>query len=116
MKVIARLGSVLRKTRLDELPQVINVIRGEMSLIGPRPDFYEHALVYLQTVPGYRERHAVLPGISGYAQIEVGYVDGLDGLRDKVAADLVYVRNASFRFDLWFTWRTLSVVLGRHGA
>ncbi len=58
----------------------------------------------------------MLPGISGYAQTEVGYVDGLDGMHAKVAADLHYVRHASIRFDLWIAWRTLAVVLGRRGA
>ena len=113
---ITRLGRLLRCTRLDELPQVINVIRGEMSLIGPRPDYYPHALVYVDTVPGYRDRHKVKPGISGYAQTEVGYVDGLEGVRAKVAADLHYMRHAGFRLDLWIAWRTLAVVLGSQGA
>ncbi len=113
---ITPLGGLLRKTRLDELPQVLNVLKGEMSLIGPRPDFFDHARIYVEEVPGYRERHAVRPGISGLAQVEVGYVDGLDGLRAKVAADLYYVRHASLRLDLYITWRTLRVVLGAKGA
>lgn len=113
---ITPLGNLLRRSRLDELPQVLNVFRGEMSLIGPRPDYFPHAVVYCDTVPGYRRRHTVKPGISGYAQTEVGYVDGLEGVRAKVAADLYYVRHASLRFDLWITWRTLAVVLGRQGA
>jgi lipopolysaccharide/colanic/teichoic acid biosynthesis glycosyltransferase len=113
---ITSLGRVLRRSRLDELPQVLNVLRGEMSLIGPRPDYFAHALVYLETVPGYRERHAVLPGISGYAQTEVGYVDGIKGVQAKVDADLEYVRHASLAFDLWIAWRTLQVVLNRQGA
>jgi lipopolysaccharide/colanic/teichoic acid biosynthesis glycosyltransferase len=95
---------------------VINVIRGEMSLIGPRPDYYPHALVYSDTVPGYRDRYRVKPGISGYAQTEVGYVDGLEGVRAKVAADLHYLRHAGFRLDLWIVWRTLAVVFARQGA
>jgi len=61
---ITRLGSFLRKARLDEIPQILNVLRGEMSLIGPRPDSYDHARVYVDLIPGYRERHAALPGIS----------------------------------------------------
>ncbi|HVG48067.1 MAG TPA: sugar transferase [Rubellimicrobium sp.] len=113
---ITPLGHLLRRTRLDELPQVINVIRGEMSLIGPRPDYYPHALVYADTVPGYRDRYRVKPGISGYAQTEVGYVDGLEGVRAKVAADLHYLRHAGFRLDLWIVWRTLAVVFARQGA
>lgn len=113
---ISPLGQFLRKTRLDELPQILNVLHGDMSLIGPRPDSFDHAVVYLRQVPGYAQRHQVLPGISGYAQTEVGYVDGLDGIGEKVAADLFYLRHASFRFDLWITWRTLCVVLGARGS
>ena len=113
---ITGLGRFLRKTRIDELPQIINVLRGEMSLIGPRPDAYDHARVYLQAVPGYRARHEVMPGISGLAQTEVGYVDGMEGVRRKVAADLHYVAHATARMDLWIVWRTLVVVLSRRGA
>ena len=113
---ISRLGQFLRKTRIDELPQIINVLRGDMSLIGPRPDSFDHAIVYLREVPGYARRHQGLPGISGYAQTEVGYVDGPDGIRDKVDADLYYLRHATLQFDLWITWRTLCVVFGCKGS
>jgi lipopolysaccharide/colanic/teichoic acid biosynthesis glycosyltransferase len=113
---ISGFGRFLRKTRIDELPQILNVLRGEMSLIGPRPDLYDHARVYLDAVPGYAARHTIMPGISGFAQTEVGYVDGLDGVHRKVAADLYYAANASFGFDLWIAWRTICVVLGRKGS
>lgn len=112
---ITPLGRFLRRSRIDELPQVLNVLRGEMSLIGPRPDYYDHACHYLRVIPGYVERHAVRPGISGLAQTEVGYVDGLDGVRRKVAADIYYIRNASIRLELWILWRTLQIVLQRKG-
>ena len=104
-------GRLMRMTRIDELPQVLNVLLGDMSFIGPRPDYYDHALVYLGSVPGYRRRLALKPGISGFAQTRVGYVDGLDGVRRKVAADMIYLRRASFLFDLWIVWRTLHTVL-----
>jgi len=113
---ITPLGRILRITHIDELPQIINVLRGEMSLIGPRPDSYDHALIYLRTVPGYRDRHSILPGISGLAQTEVGYVDGIDDIRRKVAADLHYVATATLGLDLWIAWRTIVVVLARRGA
>lgn len=113
---ISRFGHLLRKTRLDELPQILNVLHGEMSLIGPRPDAFEHAIVYLRQIPGYAQRHQMLPGISGYAQTEVGYVEGIEGLEDKVAADLYYQRHASLGFDMWITWRTFCVVLGCRGS
>ncbi len=109
-------GRFLRKMRLDELPQIINVLRGEMSLIGPRPDSYDHACVYLKQIPDYALRHRVIPGISGFAQTEVGYVDGLDGIVRKVNADLYYLKHASFRFDMWIAWRTICVVLGCRGS
>ncbi len=112
---ITPLGSFLRKTRLDELPQIFNVIKGEMSLIGPRPDTYEFAAHYLDTVPGYRARHAVRPGISGFAQTEVGYVTGSAGTRLKVRADLHYIQNLSLAMELWLMWRTLTVVVFRKG-
>lgn len=113
---IGRFGGFLRRTRIDELPQILNVLRGEMSLIGPRPDAYDHAGVYLQEVPGYAARYQVIPGISGFAQTEVGYVDGLADMQRKVAADHYYLQHASLRLDLWIAWRTLCVVLGAKGA
>ncbi|PJI85118.1 lipopolysaccharide/colanic/teichoic acid biosynthesis glycosyltransferase [Yoonia maricola] len=112
---ISRMGRILRKVRIDELPQIINVLRGEMSMIGPRPDLYDHACVYLDSVPGYAARQQMLPGISGYAQTEVGYVDGKEGIQRKVAADLYYAMHASFLFDLWIAWRTVCVIVGRKG-
>ena len=113
---ITKLGGFLRKTRIDELPQIINVLRGEMSLIGPRPDYFEHALFFLANVPGYRERHSVRPGISGLAQTELGYVVGTDATRRKVDADLFYISNSSFTLEIWVVWRTFMVILGRSGA
>ena len=113
---ITWLGRVIRKLRIDELPQIVNVLRGEMSMIGPRPDSYDHACVYVREIPGYKDRHQVLPGISGLAQTQIGYVDGLAGIQRKVAADTYYITHASFGFDLWITWRTICVVLGCHGA
>lgn len=113
---ISGFARLLRRMRIDELPQIINVLRGEMSLIGPRPDAYDHARVYLRDVPGYAQRHQVAPGISGYAQTEVGYVDGPEGIRRKVAADHYYLTHASLAFDLWITWRTLRVVFGAKGS
>ncbi len=113
---ITWLGRVMRRLRLDELPQIINVFRGEMSMIGPRPDSYAHACVYVREIPGYKERHAVMPGISGLAQTQIGYVDGLAGIQRKVAADMYYINHVSFGFDLWIAWRTICVVLGCRGA
>ena len=108
-------GRFLRRSRIDELPQIINVLRGEMSMIGPRPDAFAHAQQYLRDVPGYAQRCRLRPGISGYAQTEVGYVETRADLARKVAADLYYARHMSLRLDLWIVWRTLCVVLRREG-
>lgn len=113
---ITPLGKLLRKARLDELPQVVNVLKGDMSLIGPRPDYFEHAKYFVEHVPGYRERHSVRPGISGLAQTEVGYAEGVEATRKKVVADLYYIKNRGFRLEAWVFWRTIVVVLGRGGA
>lgn len=113
---ITTLGNFLRKSRLDEIPQIINVLKGEMSLVGPRPDYYAHAKEYVKIVPGYRARHAVRPGISGFAQTEVGYADTLDAVKAKVAADLFYIRNRRIMFEIWIIGRTLSTVFGHKGA
>lgn len=112
---ITPLGHFLRRSRIDEVPQILNVLLGQMSMIGPRPDYVDHAQVYLDVVPGYRERHAMKPGISGLAQTELGYVEGLAATERKASVDLYYIRNASLKLDLWVVWRTLCVVLGRGG-
>lgn len=113
---ITPLGLLLRRSRFDELPQIINVYRGDMSLIGPRPDYFRHARHYMQVIPGYRARHMVRPGISGLAQIELGYAEGMQATRLKTSADLDYIRMANFRLDLWIFWRTIVTVIRMRGA
>lgn len=113
---ITHLGRFIRKTRIDELPQIINVMRGEMSLIGPRPDYIVHARQFLKEIPEYRHRHNVRPGISGWAQVELGYIEGTEATREKVMADLHYIANASFALEARIIWRTVSVILNRAGA
>lgn len=113
---ITPLGAVLRKSRIDELPQIINVLRGDMSLIGPRPDYYDHAIYYLDQVKGYRRRHSVRPGISGLAQTELGYVEGIEATKKKVCADLYYIMHTNLMMEAWIVWRTLSVIIRRSGA
>ena len=113
---ITPLGKLLRKTRFDELPQIFNVLRGDMSLVGPRPDYFEHACHFVEHIPGYRERHAVRPGISGLAQTEVGYAAGIEATRKKVSADLYYIQNRSFRLEAWIFMRTIAVIIGKAGS
>jgi len=113
---ITPLGDFLRRSRLDEIPQIINVIKGDMSLIGPRPDYFVHAVEFVETIPGYKKRHTVRPGISGFAQTEVGYVESIDAVKQKVAADLHYISNRSFKLETWIVWRTIQTVVKRAGA
>ena len=113
---ITRLGNFLRRSRLDEVPQIIKVFKGEMSLIGPSPDYIEHAKVYVDTIPGYIERHAVRPGISSFAQTKVGYGEGIEATRTKDKADLQYIKNWTLTFEAWIVWCTLQTVIKRGGA
>jgi len=113
---ITPLGTVLRRARFDELPQIINVLWGDMSLIGPRPDLFDHATAYLRIVPAYRARHAVRPGISGLAQVTLGYAEGVEATRAKTAADLTYLRQAGLRLEARIFWRTLVTIALRRGA
>lgn len=113
---ITPLGHFLRRTRLDELPQFVNVLRGEMSVIGPRPDYWDHARLYLEVVPGYRERHRMRPGITGLAQVDLGYAQGLDATLEKTRLDLRYIAEAGPALDLYILRRTIAVVLSGDGT
>jgi lipopolysaccharide/colanic/teichoic acid biosynthesis glycosyltransferase len=92
-------GGLLRRFHLDELPQVWNVLRGDMSLIGPRPVPLELYRTYCDEIPNYDHRHAVRPGITGLAQVSLDYTRDLEGERRKLRLDLAYVRSASWRLD-----------------
>jgi lipopolysaccharide/colanic/teichoic acid biosynthesis glycosyltransferase len=113
---ITPLGHWLRRLRIDELPQVLNVLRGEMSLIGPRPDFIEFARDYAVSVPDYRHRHIVRPGITGYAQVRMGYAEGYAPAEAKAQLDLYYIQNAGWRLESWILGRTIFVLFSGFGA
>ena len=108
---ITSFGKILRKSRIDELPQIINVLKGEMSLIGPRPDYYIHALEYLKNVNGYRERHIIRPGITGLSQIRLGYAEGLDATAKKVLVDNYYIQNVNYIIELKIIGNTIITIL-----
>jgi len=108
---VTRLGRFLRRYRLDELPQLWNVLRGDMSLVGPRPERPELADRLEKDVPFYRERENVLPGLTGWAQIQYPYGATVDDARRKLEYDLYYIRNLSVGFDLRIVLRTLRIVL-----
>ena len=108
---ITSFGKILRKSRNDELPQILNVLKGEMSLIGPRPDYYEHALEYLKNVNGYRERHIIRPGITGLSQIRLGYIEGLEATAKKAIIDNYYIQNVGYIIELKIIFNTIIVIL-----
>ena len=113
---ITPVGRVLRKTRLDEIPQLINVLRGEMNVVGPRPE-RPSIVVRLRTdIPEYPQRHRVKPGITGWAQINHSYDSCIEDVRKKVRFDLEYIENQNIWFDLKIMLLTLPVMLFRKGA
>lgn len=116
MNRITRLGHLMRHSRIDEIPQFINVLVGQMSVIGPRPDYWEHAIHYLEIVPGYRKRHMVRPGITGLAQVDGGYAEGIEATVTKTRFDLRYLEAVGYRTDWYILRRTVAVVLSGWGA
>ena len=108
---ITPLGKFLRKMRIDELPQILNVLKGEMSLIGPRPDYYVHALEYLKNIEGYRERHAIRPGITGLSQIRLGYVENLEATLKKTSIDNYYIENLGYIIELKIILNTILIII-----
>ena len=113
---ITPIGRFLRKTRLDELPQLWNVLRGEMSLVGPRPERPEFIRGLSDEIPGYLDRLGLKPGLTGVAQILNGYDNELESFRRKVAFDQHYLQNCSFWNDVKILVRTVGVVLTGSGA
>lgn len=113
---ITRIGRFLRKTRLDELPQVINVIRGEMSLIGPRPEAVPLSQWYESELPFYSYRHIVRPGMSGWAQVHQGHVTDLEAVHEKLTYDFYYIKNFSAWLDILIAIRTARVMLSGFGS
>jgi exopolysaccharide biosynthesis polyprenyl glycosylphosphotransferase len=108
---ITRVGRWLRKLRLDELPQLWNVFRGEMSLIGPRAEWIRCAERYEKVIPFYHFRHLVKPGITGWAQVNYGYGESDEDAIEKLKYDLYYIRNYSLKLDLMIVFKTAYTVL-----
>lgn len=113
---ITRLGRFLRKTRIDELPQLINILRGEMSWIGPRPEALTLSRWYESMIPFYRYRHIVRPGITGWAQVNQGHVTSLDDADIKLQYDFYYVKNFSLWLDMLVALKTIGVIFTGSGA
>jgi lipopolysaccharide/colanic/teichoic acid biosynthesis glycosyltransferase len=110
---VTRVGAVLRRFHLDELPQLWNVLRGEMSLIGPRPERPEFVLLLAAAIPGYAARHAVRPGLTGWAQVSYHYGGSVADAAAKLEYDLHYIHHRSLCLDAIILLRTLGVVLRR---
>lgn len=113
---VTRLGAFLRRTRLDELPQIINILRGEMSWIGPRPEALPLSRWYEAELPFYSYRHIVRPGITGWAQVNQGHVTALDEALEKLHYDFYYIKNFSLWLDIVIVARTVAIVGTGFGA
>jgi lipopolysaccharide/colanic/teichoic acid biosynthesis glycosyltransferase len=111
---ITRVGKLLRRFRLDELPQFINVLRGEMNLVGPRPHPTCNYQLFLARIPYYGLRAAVRPGITGWAQVRYGYANSLEEELEKMRYDLYYIKHRSLWLDLRILAETAAVVLNPH--
>jgi len=113
---ITRVGKFLRRHRIDELPQVLNILKGEMSWIGPRPEALPLAQFYESQIPFYGYRHVVRPGLAGWAQVNQGHVVEVDAIRDKLNYDLFYIKNFSAWLDALIAVRTVRILLFGTGA
>ncbi|HNB54683.1 MAG TPA: sugar transferase, partial [Anaerolineales bacterium] len=108
-------GRVLRKTHLDELPQCLNILRGEMSLVGPRPERPALIAMFQKNVPFYRARLLVKPGLTGWAQVHQDYAENVDETNLKLEYDLYYIKHRGLLLDLITILRTPATVLGLRG-
>jgi exopolysaccharide biosynthesis polyprenyl glycosylphosphotransferase len=113
---VTRIGSFMRRTRMDELPQLINVLRGEMGFIGPRPErpFFVEQLA--QSIPFYRDRARVKPGLTGWAQVNYPYGASVADAKAKLSYDMYYLKNRSPMLDILILFSTVRVILLREGA
>ena len=113
---ITRIGKVIRKFRIDELPQIFNVIKGDMSFIGPRPESKQLSDWYEKDVPFFAYRHIVKPGISGWAQVNQGYAAEVDGMTEKLQYDFYYIKHFSLWLDILIFFKTIRTVFTGFGA
>lgn len=110
---VTRVGKFIRKTRIDELPQLINILRGDMSLIGPRPERPVFTEKFDKEIPGFKKRLLVKPGLTGWAQVNGGYEMTP---AEKFELDMFYIQNQSFKMDMQILFRTVWVVVSGNGA
>jgi sugar transferase (PEP-CTERM system associated) len=112
---ITPVGRIIRKTRLDELPQFWNVLRGDMSLVGPRPERPEFVQGLTKRIPFYGQRHVVKPGLTGWAQVRYTYGSSVEDAMEKLQYDLFYIKNMSIGLDLFIIFKTIQTVILRRG-
>jgi lipopolysaccharide/colanic/teichoic acid biosynthesis glycosyltransferase len=113
---ITRIGTFLRRTRIDELPQIINILKGEMSWIGPRPEAVALTRWYQEQLPFYHYRHIVPPGITGWAQVNQGHVTDPTDVLGKLHYDFFYIKNFSFWLDTLIVLKTIWTMMTGFGA
>jgi lipopolysaccharide/colanic/teichoic acid biosynthesis glycosyltransferase len=113
---VTPLGRFMRRTRLDELPQLWNVLRGDMSLVGPRPERPEFVQDLEVQIPFYGQRHVVKPGLTGWAQVRYTYGASVEDAMEKLQFDLFYIKNFSISLDLFIIFETIKTVVLRRGV
>jgi lipopolysaccharide/colanic/teichoic acid biosynthesis glycosyltransferase len=113
---VTRVGAFMRKTRIDELPQLLSVLRGDMSMVGPRPERPSFVEQLREHIPYYDLRHGIKPGLTGWAQVRYSYGASIEDARRKHQFDLFYVKNNSIWLDFIVILETVTVVLFREGA
>jgi len=113
---VTLVGKVIRKIRFDELPQIFNVLRGEMSMVGPRPERPEFVKALSEKIPYYRQRHCIRPGITGWAQINYKYGDTLEDTVTKLEYDLYYIKNMTLSLDVYIIFHTVKAMLLSRGS
>jgi lipopolysaccharide/colanic/teichoic acid biosynthesis glycosyltransferase len=113
---ITRVGRLLRKTRLDELPQILNILKGDMSIVGPRPERPEFVEELKQAIPFYHTRLLFKPGLTGWAQIQYNYTSTVEDTATKLQYDLYYIHRWTLWLDIYIMFRTIGVVLKMRGT
>jgi lipopolysaccharide/colanic/teichoic acid biosynthesis glycosyltransferase len=113
---VTRVGKFIRATRLDELPQLINVLRGDLDIVGPRPERPEFVEELKKWIPYYTLRHTVKPGLTGWAQVMFPYSGTIDESKIKLQYDLFYIKNMSVKLDFLILFKTMKIVLLGRGA
>ena len=115
-KRVTKVGKIIRATRLDELPQLLSVVEGKMSLIGPRPERPEIEESLLKEIPFYKYRNVIKPGISGWAQVNYPYGASLEDTINKLSYDIYYISHVSFLLDLLILFKTIKLVFNARGS